>query len=102
MNYSMPTIGFRTFLPFAVLFLLLGLAAAKAAPANVAIVVSDALGPPIRHGTAKLTRALEQKGVRLEKAASLQAAGANTEVVAGLASGPGEVARLVADLGLKT
>ena len=100
LNPGMPTLGIRAFLVLSVLFLLLEFPTAKAAPVKVAIVADDALGPPIQHGEGKLMQALEQKGVRLETAASLQAAGANTVVVAGLASGPGEAARLVADLGL--
>lgn len=79
------------------IFLLRG-AAAEAPP--VSLVTSDTALPSVSHGLRQLKRALEQRGVRVEEANSLRAASANTVIVAGLASGPGEAVRLVADLKL--
>ena len=66
---------------------------------NVALVLSDAT-PPVRHGTARLKLALDRGGVHLEEVASLPAATNAVVVVAGLAAGAGEAARLMADLKL--
>src|ERR1035437_7661250 len=49
----------------------------------------------------KLKLALQQKGVPLDESASFRVANGNTVVVAGLATGPGEAARLISDLDRK-
>jgi hypothetical protein len=66
----------------------------------VSIVAGDAALPPVRHGLDKLDLALRQKGARIEKVDSLAKASGPMVIVAGLASGDGEAARLVANLRL--
>ena len=58
----------------------------------VSLVVGDSTFKPLEHGIGKLKLALQQKGVPLEEAASFRAVTADTVVVAGLTSGPGEAA----------
>jgi hypothetical protein len=67
---------------------------------TVSLVISDNGGGPIQHGLEKLRQALLENGATLEQTASLQQAKGERVVVAGLASGAGEAAKLVADLRL--
>ena len=67
---------------------------------KVSIVAGDAAMPPVRHGLDKLDLALRQKGAPVEKVDSLVKASGPMVIVAGLASGAGEAARLVANLRL--
>src|ERR1035438_5439008 len=67
---------------------------------GVSLVIGDSTAKPVQHGVGKLKLALQQKGVSLEEAASFRAANGDTVVVAGLASGPGEAARLISELRL--
>ncbi|MHB8862584.1 MAG: hypothetical protein ACYC6N_09280 [Pirellulaceae bacterium] len=66
----------------------------------VSVVVDDSAAMPLRHGIGKLRLALEQQGVRVEDAASLQTAGGDAVVVAGLVSASGDSAQLISELGL--
>jgi hypothetical protein len=66
----------------------------------VSLVTSDESAKPVQHGLDKLRAALQAKGASVEAARSLQQASGSTVVVAGFASGPGEAAKLVAELKL--
>ena len=66
----------------------------------VSVVVGDSPAMPLRHGMSKLRLALQHRGVRVEDAASLQTASGDTVVVAGLLSGSGDAAQLIAELRL--
>jgi hypothetical protein len=81
------------------LFFVPPLAFAATAPL-VSLVVDDVSARPIQHGVGKLKLALQQQGVSLEEAASVGAANGNTVLVAGLTTGAGEAARLIAELRL--
>ena len=67
---------------------------------RVSLVVGDSTAKAIQHGGGKLKLALQQKGVSVEEVASFRSANGDTVVVAGLTSGPGEAARLIAELRL--
>ncbi len=67
---------------------------------TVSVVGGDSPAMPIRHGIAKLRLALQQHGVTVEDAASLQTARGETVVVAGLVSGSVAAAQLVSELHL--
>ena len=82
-----------------ILLALAPLAVAAAVP-SVSLVVDDASAKPLQHGIGKLKLALQQKGVSLEEAASFRTAHSDTVVVAGLTTGRGEAARLIAELRL--
>ena len=73
---------------------------AGAPSTNVSLITDAAPASPVRHGLTKLKLALQQKGVAIAEVASLTNVASDTVVVAGLASGTGEAARLVADLKL--
>ena len=66
----------------------------------VSVVVGDSPAMPLRHGIGKLRLALQQRGVTVEDAGSLQTASGDTVVVAGLISGSGDSAQLIAELRL--
>lgn len=66
----------------------------------VSLMVDDRPAAPVRHGLGKLRQALEAKGAQVEEVNSLQKAKADTVVVAGLASGAGEAAKLLTELKL--
>jgi hypothetical protein len=66
----------------------------------VSLVMSDDAGKPVQHGLDKLRRALQDKGASVEQTTSLQKANGEAVVIAGLASGPGEAAKLLAALRL--
>src|ERR1019366_3990798 len=82
-----------------ILLALAPVASAAVAP-MVSLIIDDSSAKPLQHGIGKLKLALQQKGVSLEEVASLRAANGDTVVVAGLASGPGEAARLISELRL--
>ncbi len=67
---------------------------------TVSLVVSEGAVKPIQHGAGKLKEALQGKGISVEQTTSLQRAGGKVVVVAGLASGAGEAAKLLAELKL--
>ncbi len=69
--------------------------AARVAP--VSLVASEVTAESVRHGLGKLRLALHHKGVPVMDAAALANATNETVVVAGLASGEGEAAKLVAE-----
>ena len=71
-----------------------------AAGPMVSLVISDDAAKPVQHGLGKLRGALQAKGASVEETASLQKANGKAVVVAGLASGAGEAARLIAELKL--
>ena len=81
------------------LLALVSLPFAAAVPV-VSLVAGDSPAMPIRHGIGKLRLALQQQGVRVEDAASLQAANGEIVVVAGLGSGSGDAAQLISELHL--
>ena len=66
----------------------------------VSVVGGDSPALPIRHGIGKLRLALQQRGVTVEDAASLQTANGDIVVVAGLVSGSIDSAQLISELGL--
>ncbi|MDA1273985.1 MAG: hypothetical protein O2960_08025 [Verrucomicrobia bacterium] len=64
---------------------------------HVAFVLDDNVSAPVRHGLGKLRIALEQMGVRVDEGKSVKATAHRAVVVAGLTSGQGEAAKLIAD-----
>ena len=72
-----------------------------AAGAGVSLVSDRAPGPAAKHGLAKLTAALDVKGVDWERAASPDKAGGKAVIVAGLGNGPGPAAKLHRELGVE-
>ncbi len=100
---SRPPILPKLLLPaFGLLVLLfVALSPAIAASAKVALVASDSGVGPARHGLDKLTQALQSRNVTTIEAASLEKADAQIVVVAGLAPGAGEAAKLARDLRLQ-
>jgi len=72
-----------------------------ATASTVSLVVGDATAKPVQHALGKLKLALQRKGVVVEEAASLERATGEKVVVAGLTSGTGEGAKLIAELKLK-
>ena len=74
--------------------------ASTAVGSRVVLVVDNSPDKPFQHGMEKLKLALQKKGVSLETAVSIRAANGDAVVVAGLASGPGEAARLISELRL--
>ena len=74
--------------------------APAATPVKVSLVSDVTTAPPVQHGLDKLKRALAQNGVTTAELASVRNADGDTVVVAGLASGVGEAARVLADLKL--
>lgn len=67
---------------------------ASAPGEKVTLVRDETLATPAQHRIGKMKLALGQKGVMVVEATSLQM------VVAGLTTGQGEAAKLIADLGL--
>src|SRR5512133_726991 len=74
-------------------------ARAASAP-TVSLILNDDAPKPVQHGVTKLETSLLARGVSLERTASLGTAKAHQIVVAGLARGSGEAARLVAKMNL--
>ena len=73
---------------------------ASAPGQKLTFVRDESAAAPVRHGIAKLKLALEQKGALVDEATSLRIATNGAVVVAGLTTGQGEAARLIADLRL--
>jgi hypothetical protein len=71
-----------------------------AASSMVSLVVGDSASKPIQHSLGKIELALKQRGVSFEQKASLKIAKGDVIVVAGIASGIGDAAQLVSELGL--
>jgi len=66
----------------------------------VSLIINDDAAGPVQHGLAKLRLVLEEEGARIEQTSSLQQAKGEAVVVAGLASGGGEPAKLITELRL--
>ena len=73
---------------------------ASAPGEKVTLVRDETLATPAQQGIGKLKLALQQKGLRVDEVNSVRMATNGTVVVAGLTTGPGEAAKLIADLGL--
>ena len=73
---------------------------AFAADPMVSLVISGDAAKPVQYGLGKLRGALQAKEASVEEVASLQQANGKAVVVAGLASGAGDAARLIAELKL--
>jgi hypothetical protein len=67
---------------------------------TVSFVISGNEPTPVQHGLGKLRASLLAQGVSVEEIPSLQKAQGRAVVVAGIASGAGEAAKLAAELGL--
>ena len=77
---------------------LLGTMAAPAAPPTVSLVVDPVIARPVQHGLEQLKLALRGKGSPATETDSFRKAEGDLVVVAGLAAGNGEAARLAAEL----
>ncbi|MCX6926617.1 MAG: hypothetical protein NT154_25925, partial [Verrucomicrobia bacterium] len=66
----------------------------------MSLVTGHIAEKPVQHGLEKLKLALQQKGVQVEEAGTMQAASGDSVVVAGLASGEGDAAKLIAEMKL--
>jgi len=96
--------GWRNIPPILVLALMAcaaqGAPAAAAEAPRLSLLADAAPGAPVRHGLAKLKAALKEKGAECQDAATLDAAGGATAIVAGLASASGPAAQCLKDLGM--
>jgi hypothetical protein len=63
---------------------------------EIALVADPAPGRAVRHGLSAVERALQSKGLPFERSLALGASKGRTTIVAGLSSGPGTAAELVA------
>jgi hypothetical protein len=68
-----------------------------ASAAGITLVTDSAPGRSVRHGLGALERALRDKGVSVERSASIDADRGKMTIVAGLSSGPGKAAALAAE-----
>ena len=66
----------------------------------VSLVIGDHAPQPVLHGLAKLRHALQANGTSSEETTALKQAKGETVVIIGLASAPGEAAKLIAELKL--
>lgn len=67
---------------------------------QVTLVLDETVAAPARHGIAKLKLALEQEGARLDELTLMRMATNNVVIVAGLTTGRGEAAKVIAELRL--
>ncbi len=103
MNTQLPFHSAKQFcagLMLSSLLLILASLTANAALARIDLVTDGTVARPVQHGLDKLKLALKEKGAAATERASLQQAAGDTVLVAGLVSGAGEAAMLIADLKL--
>ncbi|MCK5558288.1 MAG: hypothetical protein KAJ01_07920, partial [Candidatus Hydrogenedentes bacterium] len=65
--------------------------------ADVSLVVYDQNSPAINHGAAKITSALEEKGLSTERVNTLGEASGETLIIVGVVQESGEITRLLLD-----